>query len=173
MVDGVWYAQQPGTPFYGRGETIEAACIDLSARADEYEAFSSASGLQPFVANNVSIGASRLLDSFWRNFRVVIIVALCCIPLSYAISTGVKRGFDVQSNTKMGREFWTKVEKALIAQGAEDKQLPPEKVEQLSKSLANIIEQARPFTSHLPLLFEPPQKAQGSIEPSGTEKIAQ
>ena len=172
LVDGVWFVQQDGSPFYGKGDTVEAACQDLSARIGEYNAFSETSGLQPFEVRAVSTGAKGLALGFWRNFRVVIIFALCCIPLSYAISTGVKTGLKAESSFSGGRKFWSNVEQAILKQGADDKQLPPEKVEALSKALGNIIEQARPFTSQLPQLFEPKSPEPNAAQAQGDDKVA-
>lgn len=158
-INGAWYVQQPDSPYWGKGETLEAAYADLSQRSADYAAFSKESGLPVFEVRAISVKGLYAFQKTWRSLRIIIIVALCAVPLSYGISSGLKRTID-DVGLKGGKQFWAKVEKGILNMGANNKELPPEKVEALNQAISNIVERVRPFSSQLPLLFvQPEQKA--------------
>ena len=165
-VDGVWYMQKPGTAIWGKGDTLDDAYTDLSQRGERYTEFARESGLPVFDAQTGEARTRLTLKSLRRPLLILAFVAFACVPVSYAVSTGIKRGFK-NADLAGGRAFWTKVERSILKMGAEGGGLPPAKTEALQKATRNIVTRLRPFSSEFRLLFTPP--GQGAKDNTGRE----
>lgn len=152
-----WYVQPDGQQLWGQGDSLDAAMADLQRRTDEYAAFRAKSGMQALDSNGFFHGVRRAYQSSKGALKVIVVVALCAVPLSYGISTGITRGIE-NADIKGGKAFWGKVEKGILKMGEDGKGLPPEKAEALHKAVGNIVERIRPFSSKLGLLFVPPEQ---------------
>ena len=158
-VGKVWYIKRQNEQIWGQGESLEQALGNLQQRQSEFERFCATTGL-PVVDVQAAGFVLRVAGRrAWRFLRIVVIVALCAVPVSYAISSGITRGLE-NAEIKGGRVFWSKVEESILDMGRDDRGMPPEKAAALHHAVGNIVARLRPFTSQLSLLFVSPSDAE-------------
>lgn len=158
----VWYIKRQDQQIWGQGETLEQAFENLQERQCEYDQFCQAVGLPVLDVQGAGFALRTMGQRAWHFLRVVIVVALCAVPVSYAISSGLTRGLE-NAEIKGGREFWGKVEKGILDMGKDGKGMPPEKAAALQHAMDNIVARLRPFTSQLSLLFTLPEDDQSAV----------
>jgi len=152
LTNGVWYAQLPGSALWGKGNTVAEAFEDLKQRTDDYEGFANESGMAAIDVRGLEAKGTRLFENTWRNIRILGFVALCCIPLTYAISSGLTRGLK-NSDLKP----FIALENRILQMGKAQSKRTPEQTKALQTAISNIISSLRPYSSELRLLFVPPK----------------
>ena len=82
-----------------------------------------------------------------RVAGIVAIIALCGIPISYALSTGIERGVEAAAKQLPLRGLLPKIEQSIVEFGKPDYDLPPERAEALGEAIARIVARLAPFTN--------------------------
>lgn len=152
-VDGVWYAHLAETTLWAKGDTPEQAMTGLSERRGQYRSFTDATGVQPvdLLVERPEPGSVR--RAFFRVARVVAIVALCAIPISYGLSTGIERGVEEAAKSLRFRDAMRDLEQGILDLGRPENDLDPQRAEALGNAVGRIVERIRPFTAPAGTLF--------------------
>lgn len=159
---GVWYAHIPETALWGEGDSLDAAVAQLAEQRDRYRAFVAETGIAPLDVLQARPEPRRAWRETVRVAKIVAVIALCAIPLSYAISTGIERGAEEAAQTLRLRTLLSDLEQGILDLGRAENDLAPERVEALREAVARIVERLRPFTAPAGRLFEAPQSPTGS-----------
>ena len=152
-VEGTWYAHLPQTALWGSGSDPEAAVAQLNEQHRNYADFLSHSGTPPLdlLTNRPTVPTLR--SRLGRVARLVAVIALCAIPVSYGLSTGIERGFDAAAKNFPLKGLLPKIEQSVIAMGSPDYDLPPERAKALGDAVRRIVDRLAPFTAQAADLF--------------------
>lgn len=163
-VRGTWYAHVPGTALWGRGADLADAVDALSKRSADYAAFSAESGAPPLnlLEGNPKVGG--FWRGAWRIGRVVLLVGLCAMPISYALSTGITRGVEEATKGLRLKTLVADLEQGLIDLSKPENDLSPERAAALREAVERIVERLRPFTAPTGTLFSGSNS--GAVQPA-------
>lgn len=153
-VNDTWYIRDLSTNCWGMGDSLDSAYGDLEKRLLQFKEFEEKSGFLPVETRHAALSAQSMKGGFLRTMKTFTIVALCCIPVSYAISTAFTRTLE-NHDLRGGRVFWEKVEQKIIGLGNPEKGPTPEKIAEMEAALDSAIKIYRPLISKLGLVFEP------------------
>lgn len=164
-VDGTWYARVPHTTLWGRAATLEGAIAQLSQKQAEHSAFLRETGAAPLDLLDARPTPRKIWSKIGRIARLVAVIALCAIPISYALSTGIERGVEAAARQLHLRGMLANIEAGIIELGKPENDLSPERAKALRDAIGRIVERLSPFTSKATGLFEQGAKPAADDQP--------
>lgn len=152
-VGGTWYANLPGTTLWAKGQGLEEAVKLLHERHAEHARFLSETGSAP-----LDLLENRPTPATWRSrlgraAGIIALFALCAIPVSYALSTGIERGVEAAAKQLPIRGLLPRIEKSILEFSKPEFDLPPERAQALAQAVTRIVERLSPYTGRAADLF--------------------
>lgn len=158
-IGGIWYAHLPGTTLWAKGSGLEDTVKLLHERHADHARFLSETGAPP-----LDLLEDRPAPTAWRSrlgraAGLVALIALCAIPVSYALSTGIERGVEAAAKQFPIRGLLPRLEKSIVEFSKPEYDLPPERAQALALAVGRIVERLSPYTGPAAGLFDRENKS--------------
>lgn len=152
-IGGTWYAHLPETTLWAKAPELEDAVKLLHERHAEHAGFLAETGTPP-----LDLLADRPAAATWRSrlargAGIVALFALCAIPVSYALSTGIERGVEAAAKQLPIRGLLPRIEKTIVEFSKPEYDLPPERAQALAEAVNRIVDRLSPYTGRAADLF--------------------
>jgi len=168
-IGAVWYAHLPETTLWAKAPDLEDAVKLLHERHADHAKFLAETGTPP-----LDLLGDRPTPAMWRSRLargawIVALFALCAIPVSYALSTGIERGIEAAAKQLPIRGLLPRLEKTIVEFSKPEYDLPPERAQALAEAVARIVDRLTPYTDRAADLFgrkreTTPDAAQGASD---------
>ena len=168
-ISGTWYAHLPRTSLWAKGSSLDEAVARLQERQTDYAGFLAATGTAPLDLLDARPLPPTSKSRFARAAGLIAIIALCAIPISYALSTGIERGVEAAARQFPIRGLLPRLEASIIEFSKPEHDLPPERARALSEAIARIVERLSPYTATATGLFEHPGERHKPARPGASD----
>lgn len=153
-IGGNWYAHLPETTLWAKAPELEDAVKLLHERHVDHARFLAETGTPPLDLLADRPGPATWRSRLARSAGIVALFALCAIPVSYALSTGIERGVQAAAKQLPIRGLLPRIEKSIVEFSKPEYDLPPERAQALAEAMSRIVERLAPYTGRAAELFE-------------------
>lgn len=159
----IWYAHLPDTTLWAKAPELEDAVKLLHERHADHARFLAETGTPPLdlLGDRPTLATWR--SRLARGAGIVALFALCAIPVSYALSTGIDRGVQAAAKQFPIRGLLPRLEKSVLEFSKPEYDLPPERAQALREALSRIVDRLSPYTGRAADLFGRKKETAGDV----------
>ena len=143
----------PGRDCGGKGTDINEAAKDLSERRAQHAHFLEETGAPPLDLLDRRPQSRSFLRSAGRLALLLLVFALCAVPISYGLSSGIERGVRAATSHLQIKTLLADLEQGLIDLSRPENDFDPERAKALREAMTRLADRLRPFTLEATRLF--------------------